>query len=112
MNTTTTFSLEPFCKATSDEWNYKRNHPLTPADVDINVESSKKVWWICHVCKNEWSTTVSDRINNYGYGCRECYKNQLTELEDMTTPFGIISNGLDADDKEIDNMGNVWVNAE
>ena len=40
------------------------------------------------------------------------YKNQLTELEDMTTPFGIISNGLDADDKEIDNMGNVWVNAE
>ena len=40
------------------------------------------------------------------------YKNQLTELEDMTTPFGIINNGLDADDKEIDNMGNVWVNAE
>ena len=79
MNTTTTFSLEAFCKATSDEWNYKRNHPLTPADVDINVESSKKVWWICHVCKIEWSTTVSDRINNYGYGCRECYKNQLTE---------------------------------
>ena len=40
------------------------------------------------------------------------YKNQLTELEDMTTPFGIINNGLDADSKEIDNMGNVWVNAE
>ncbi len=40
------------------------------------------------------------------------YKNQLTELEDMTTPFGIINNGLDTDSKEIDNMGNVWVNAE
>ncbi len=40
------------------------------------------------------------------------YKNQLNELEDMTTPFGIISNGLKEDDREIDNMGNVWVNVE
>ena len=40
------------------------------------------------------------------------YKNQLNELEDMTTPFGIISNGLDKDLSEIDNMGNVWTNVE
>ena len=42
----------------------------------------------------------------------DLYKNQLNELEDMTTPFGIISNGLKEDDREIDNMGNVWVNVE
>ena len=40
------------------------------------------------------------------------YKNQLNELEDMTTPFGIINNGLDKDLREIDNMGNVWTNVE
>ena len=36
------------------------------------------------------------------------YKNQLTQLEDMTTPFGIIDNGLQNKEYEIDSDGTRW----
>tara|TARA_Y100001936_G_scaffold240767_1_gene275687 strand:- start:7952 stop:9562 length:1611 start_codon:yes stop_codon:yes gene_type:complete len=36
------------------------------------------------------------------------YKNQLTQLDDMTTPFGIIDNGLHNKEYEIDSDGTVW----
>ena len=36
------------------------------------------------------------------------YKNQLTQLEDMTTPFGIINNGLQKKEYEIDSDGTRW----
>ena len=37
------------------------------------------------------------------------YKNQLNQLEDLTTPFGIINNGLNQDNYEVDSDGTVWV---
>tara|TARA_B110001454_G_C12704198_1_gene427929 strand:+ start:400 stop:2025 length:1626 start_codon:yes stop_codon:yes gene_type:complete len=40
------------------------------------------------------------------------YKNQLSELEDLTTPFGVINNGLNQSEYEIDNEGTLWTNAE
>jgi hypothetical protein len=36
------------------------------------------------------------------------YKNQLNQLEDLTTPFGIIDNGLNQKEYEIDSDGTVW----
>ena len=36
------------------------------------------------------------------------YKNQLNQLEDLTTPFGIINNGLNQDNFEVDSDGTVW----
>ena len=36
------------------------------------------------------------------------YKNQLNQLEDLTTPFGIIDNGLNQDEIEIDSDGTIW----
>ena len=36
------------------------------------------------------------------------YKNQLSQLEDFTTPFGIINNGLNQDKYEVDSDGTVW----
>jgi len=36
------------------------------------------------------------------------YKNQLNQLEDMTTPFGIINNGINQDRFEVDSDGTVW----
>ena len=40
------------------------------------------------------------------------YKNQLSEIEDLTTPFGIINNGLNQPEYEIDNEGTVWTQAD
>ena len=40
------------------------------------------------------------------------YKNQLNELDDLTTPFGIIDNGLNQQEYEIDSEGTVWINVE
>ena len=40
------------------------------------------------------------------------YKNQLSELDDLTTPFGIIDNGLNQQEYEVDSQGQVWVKAE
>ena len=36
------------------------------------------------------------------------FKNQLNQLEDLTTPFGIINNGLNQDNFEVDSDGTVW----
>ena len=39
------------------------------------------------------------------------YKNQLSELDDLTTPFGIIDNGLNREEYEVDTEGTVWIKA-
>lgn len=36
------------------------------------------------------------------------YKNQLSEIEDLTTPFGIINNGLNQQEYEVNSIGTVW----
>jgi|TARA_R110002167_G_scaffold193468_2_gene396053 hypothetical protein len=36
------------------------------------------------------------------------YKNQLNNLEDLTTPFGVIDNGLNQKEYEVDSDGTVW----
>ena len=40
------------------------------------------------------------------------YKNQLSEIEDLTTPFGIINNGLNHPEYEVDSEGTLWTNVE
>jgi len=36
------------------------------------------------------------------------YQNQMNQLEDLTTPFGVIDNGLNKKEYEIDSDGTVW----
>lgn len=52
----------------ASEWNYARNNGLTPHDVI--KRSTKKVWWKCHSCGNEWETRIDLRIR--GIGCPVC----------------------------------------
>tara|TARA_B100001179_G_scaffold231646_1_gene222081 strand:- start:64 stop:1680 length:1617 start_codon:yes stop_codon:yes gene_type:complete len=40
------------------------------------------------------------------------YKNQLSEIEDLTTPFGIINNGLNHPEYEVDSEGTLWTNVK
>lgn len=59
------------------EWNYEKNHPLTPRDV--MPSSSKKVWWSCSSCGNEWQTQINLRILS-GIGCPKCgYSKKMQE---------------------------------
>ena len=50
------------------EWDYEKNKPLTPKDVSFG--SSRKVWWKCSKCGNEWMATIFNR--SYGTGCPKC----------------------------------------
>jgi hypothetical protein len=49
------------------EWNYRKNHELTPMDVKPN--SSQKVWWECQK-GHEWQATIANRNN--GRSCPYC----------------------------------------
>ena len=40
------------------------------------------------------------------------YKNKLSEIEDLTTPFGIINNGINQEEYERDAEGTIWSNAK
>ena len=40
------------------------------------------------------------------------YKNQLSQIEDLTTPFGIINNGLNQQEYEVDSEGTLWTNVK
>ena len=55
------------------EWHPTKNELLSPEDV--TQHSSKKVWWLCAACGEEWKTTVSERSN--GSGCPKCWRNIL-----------------------------------
>ena len=50
------------------QWHPSKNAGLKPSDVTIL--SSKKVWWICGECGNEWSASVHKRV--CGSECPAC----------------------------------------
>ena len=52
------------------EWHPHKNGDLLPTM--ITKGSSKKVWWYCYSCNNEWQSMVKDR--NAGRGCPKCAK--------------------------------------
>ncbi|MBE5969708.1 MAG: hypothetical protein E7242_05690 [Lachnospiraceae bacterium] len=51
-----------------DEWDYEKNKDFSPKDV--KAFSSKKVWWKCKKCGNEWKTSIYAR--SIGRGCPKC----------------------------------------
>jgi len=63
------------------EWNYKKNHPLTPDY--ISVGSDKKVWWKCINCQGEWTTWVYAR--KHGNGCPYCQGKKVWKKNCLST---------------------------
>ena len=55
------------------QWHYEKNGTLTPEKVTYG--SSKKVWWICAACGNEWQAVIYSR--SAGRGCSICTQNKL-----------------------------------
>ena len=52
------------------DWDYSKN-TIDPSM--ITKGSSKKVWWKCSICGNEWESKISHRTA--GSGCPKCYLN-------------------------------------
>ena len=67
----------------AEQWNYEKNGTLTPWM--FTKGSTKKVWWICHECGNEWKTSISVRCID-GCGCPECGKKTITEKRSTPKP--------------------------
>ena len=49
-------------------WHPKKNRTLSPQEVPSGT--TRKVWWKCSVCGNEWEAAVSSRT--HGSGCPIC----------------------------------------
>ncbi|MEZ4180427.1 MAG: zinc-ribbon domain-containing protein [Candidatus Doudnabacteria bacterium] len=60
-----------------DEWDYKKNKPLSPKNV--RAASNKKVWWKCKK-GHQWEATIGNRFR--GSGCPKCnIANSSSKLE-------------------------------
>ena len=60
--------LATLSPALAAEWDYEKNHPLTPDKV--LPKSNKRVWWKCQVCGHSWRVAVYNRSS--GNGCPAC----------------------------------------
>ena len=56
-------------KKISSEWHPTKNGSIKPEDVCKS--SSKRVWWLCNSCGNEWQCSVVCRTSKHS-GCRKC----------------------------------------
>lgn len=59
--------------AIAAEWHPTRNGDLTPDS--MTPASSKKVWWLCSMCGNEFLTVIAKRTTR-GTGCTNRYHRQ------------------------------------
>lgn len=48
------------------EWNWNKNKGISP--YSIGCGSSKKIWWKCSACGNEWEATPNSRSGSKKYG--------------------------------------------
>ena len=74
--------LQTVNPALANEWNYKKNNGLTPADVTPN--SNKKVWWKCSK-GHEWQATINNR--NRGNGCPVCDSERKTSFPEYALAY-------------------------
>ena len=65
-----------------EEWDFKKNIKIKPTQVTIG--SSKKVWWKCNSCGNEWEAPIYSRTK--GRGCRKgAHKRKKLRYENKFT---------------------------
>ncbi|MBR5596914.1 MAG: zinc-ribbon domain-containing protein [Lachnospiraceae bacterium] len=59
------------------EWNYRKNAPWNPEE--FTCGSSKKVWWICSKCNNEWQANIRNRAVLHS-ACPECSRKKRKQV--------------------------------
>lgn len=71
-------SLDKISKNFLIDYNYEKNYPILPENLYNN--SSKKIWWKCHICSTEYFRSPNER--NAGCGCPNCgHKKRVKTLE-------------------------------
>ena len=55
-----------------EEWDYEKNNKLGIYPTEVHKGSSKKVWWKCKECGNEWCSLIDSKSR--GFSCPECGK--------------------------------------
>lgn len=66
-------SLGDLSEIANIQWDKEKNGTSNPHQ--YRPSSSKRVWWICEVCNNEWQTSINsrfDRTGNCHKGCNVC----------------------------------------
>lgn len=61
------------------EWHPNKNGNFKP--YDFKSGSSKKVWWFCSACGNEWQATIGSRTK--GGGCPRCNRLHKTSFPEQ-----------------------------
>lgn len=73
------------------EWNWNKNIGISP--YSIGCGSSKKIWWKCSACGNEWEATPNSRSGSKKCGCPKCGIKKLVKhnLEKRVEKGGSLS---------------------
>ena len=76
--------LETLFPEIASEWDYTKNHPLTPKDVSRAMP--RKVWWLC-LKGHSYSSTIANRTLS-DQGCPYCKnKKVMAGFNDLGTLF-------------------------
>ena len=76
------------------EWHSKKNEELGLFPEKLTPYSNKYAWWICSICKHEWSAKIVNRSN--GRGCPACSnKIVVAGLNDLCTTHPSLSKEWD-----------------
>ena len=74
-------SLEQVAPLIAQEWDFKKNYPLTPRN--FSVSSGQKFWWICkRKPKHSWKTTIASRTSS-GSDCPYCSNRLVSEENNL-----------------------------
>ena len=91
-------SLEAEFPDVAKQWDYEKNSPLNPADV--NSGSHKEVWWKCDKGPDhEWSTNVKNRTL-HGSRCPFCTNKRASVTNSLARLFPEVAVQWDQDKNE------------
>lgn len=86
--------LETVNPEIAKEWDYDKNHPLTPRDV--SKRTSKKVWWICSTnSEHKWQTSIANRNRPTGGKCPFCSNKRVDNTNHLKTTHPQIFDEID-----------------
>lgn len=73
-------------KNLTNQWHPIKNGSLTP--FDVTPTSSREVWWLCKVCKNEWKNKIYRRFNG---NCPFCARKIVGIKNSQAKPFNSLA---------------------
>lgn len=66
----------------ANHWHPTKNGNLTPHDVTLN--SNKKVWWWCGVCKSNYDMMINNKTRK-NYGCPYCSNQRVNHTNSLSS---------------------------